>query len=217
MVVGADAALRLLLVDAPEAFLQAGVDHLPGVCCCHPVSGAGLHGHGPRTNPLPVIEPDGLQTLIVSVPSRMVDVEPGRPLRHPYRRMVGRHGPRPESSVRMETRQNPEIQEKGGLEGLELVLHGWRHGSEPRKSKREEVSGDGLQTLRGGLLPQLETDFMHPRELCIVQVLSETPDLTDEAHCLVPKSSGVLKPDHSLRRNMIGNKRMTITAFFLIK
>lgn len=60
-----------------------------------------------------------------------------------------------------------------------------RHGSEPRISKMEEISWDGLQTLRGGLLPQFETDFMHPGELRIVQVLSQPPGLTDEACCLV--------------------------------
>lgn len=59
-----------------------------------------------------------------------------------------------------------------------------RYGSEPRKSKREETSRDGLQTLRG-LLPPFETDFIHPRELCIVQFLSKPPGFTDEANCLV--------------------------------
>lgn len=60
VVVGADASVGLLLVDAPEALLQAGVGHLPGLCCCHPVRGAGLHGHRPDTHPLPVVELDGL-------------------------------------------------------------------------------------------------------------------------------------------------------------
>lgn len=59
-----------------------------------------------------------------------------------------------------------------------------RHESEPRKSKTEEICRDGLQTLRGGLLPQFESDFIHLRELCIVQVLSKPPGLTNEAYCL---------------------------------
>jgi len=82
VVVGADAASGLLVVDAPEALLQTGVDHFPGVCRRHPVGGAGLHGDGPSADPLPVIEADGLQALVVSVPSGMIDVEPRRPLRH---------------------------------------------------------------------------------------------------------------------------------------
>lgn len=92
MVVGADVATGLFLVDAPETFLQTGVDHLPGVCCCHPVCCASLHGCGPRTNSLSVIETDGLQALIVSVPPRMVNVEPRRPLCHAWRYTEGSHG-----------------------------------------------------------------------------------------------------------------------------
>ena len=82
VVVGADAAAGLFVVDAPEALLQTGVDHFPSVCRGHPVRGASLHGHGPCTDSLPVIEANGLQALIVSVPSRMVDVEPRRPFCH---------------------------------------------------------------------------------------------------------------------------------------
>lgn len=92
MVVGADAALGLFLVDAPEALLQTGVDHFPSVCRCHPVCSASLHGCRPRTNSLPVIEADCLQALIVSVSPRMVDVEPRRPLGHAWRHMEGGHG-----------------------------------------------------------------------------------------------------------------------------
>lgn len=84
MIVGAGAAIRLLLVNAPEALIQTGVDHLPSVGRRHPVCGASLHGDGPRTNPLPVVETDGLQSLVVSVASRVVDVEPRRPLRHTW-------------------------------------------------------------------------------------------------------------------------------------
>lgn len=85
VVVGADTAVGLFLVNAPEALFQTGVDHLPSVGRCHPVRGASLHGHGPRTNPLPVIETDRFQALIVSVASRVVDVEPGCPLCHTCR------------------------------------------------------------------------------------------------------------------------------------
>lgn len=84
VIVGAGATVRLFLVNAPEAFIQTGVDHLPSVRRCHPVCGASLHGDGPRTNPLPVVEADGLQSLVVSVASRVVDVEPRRPLRHTW-------------------------------------------------------------------------------------------------------------------------------------
>lgn len=84
VIVGAGATTRLFLVNAPEALIQAGVDHLPSVSRRHPVCGASLHGNGPRTNPLPVVETDGLQSLVVSVASRMVDVEPRRPLSHSW-------------------------------------------------------------------------------------------------------------------------------------
>lgn len=73
-----------------------------------------------------------------------------------------------------------------------------RHGSEPRKREQKENSGDGLQTLKEGLLLPFESDFLFPRELCIVQVLSEPPGLTDEAFCLLH----VLKPEYFLGRNM---------------
>ena len=92
VVVGADAAQGLLPVDAPEALLQTGVDHFAGFCRCHPVCSASLHGNGASTDPLPVIEADRLQALVVPVPSRMVDVEPRRPLCHAWRHMEGRHG-----------------------------------------------------------------------------------------------------------------------------
>lgn len=82
VIVGASATMRLFFVNAPEALIQTGVDHLPCVGRCHPVCGASLHGDGPRTNPLPVVETDGLQSLVVSVASRVVDVEPRCPLRH---------------------------------------------------------------------------------------------------------------------------------------
>lgn len=84
MIVGAGATVRLFLVNAPEALIQTGVDHLPSIHRCHPVRGASLHGDGPRTDPLPVVESYGLQPLIVSVASRVVDVEPRRPLRHTW-------------------------------------------------------------------------------------------------------------------------------------
>lgn len=89
VVVGAHASIGLLLVDAPETFLQAGVHHFPSVCSCHPVCGPGLHGHGSCTDPLPVIESDGFQAFVVPVPSRVVDVEPRGPLCHPWRHIQG--------------------------------------------------------------------------------------------------------------------------------
>lgn len=109
VVVGADAAPALLPVDAPEAFLQTGVHHLPGVRRCHPVGGAGLHGRGPGADPLPVVETDRLQALVVSVASRMVDVEPGRPLCHAWGGHVD------ENQKKGET--NKRVREGGGCRG----------------------------------------------------------------------------------------------------
>ena len=83
MVIRAAAAVDLLFIDAPEALVQTGMHHLPGVCGCDPVAGACLHGHRPGTHPLSIVKTDGLQALIVSVAPWMVDVEPGCPLRHP--------------------------------------------------------------------------------------------------------------------------------------
>lgn len=82
MVVGAEAAVRLLLVDAPEALLQAGVDHLPSVCSWDPVGGASFHGNRTGAHSLTVVEADGLQSLVIPVAPGVVDVEPGRPLGH---------------------------------------------------------------------------------------------------------------------------------------
>lgn len=84
VIVGAGATIRLFLVNAPEALIQTGVDHLPSVSCRHPVRGASLHGDWPWTNPLPVVEADGFQSLVVSVASRVVDVEPRRPFCHTW-------------------------------------------------------------------------------------------------------------------------------------
>lgn len=62
----------------------------------------------------------------------------------------------------------------------------WRRDmGQDQEKAREENSRDGLQSLRGGLLPPFQTDFIHPRELCIVQVLSKPPGFTDEAFCLI--------------------------------
>lgn len=195
MVVGADVTVGLFLVDAPEALLQTGVDHLPSVCCWYPVCCASLHGCGPRTNSLSVIEADSLQALVVSVPPRMVDVEPRRPFCHTWRHTEGRHGWKPKAlRVRISQEQkkerkqsstwsrNKEGGERKGV-GAESYMEG-RRGSEPRKIKMGENSRDRLQILRGGLLLPFETDVMHPRESCVAQVLSKPHGLTDEAHCL---------------------------------
>lgn len=59
MVVGAAATKRLLLIDAPEALLQTGMDHLPCIRSCNPVCGTGLHGYRSRANPFPIVEANG--------------------------------------------------------------------------------------------------------------------------------------------------------------
>lgn len=89
VVVRADTAVGLLLVDAPEALLQAGVDDFPCVRCCYPVCSASFHGCGSFTNSLPVIKTDRFQTLIVSIPPRMVNVEPRCPLCHTWSHREG--------------------------------------------------------------------------------------------------------------------------------
>lgn len=91
MVVGTNAAVGLFLVDAPEALFQTGVHHFPRICCCHPVCSTNLHGCRSCTNSLPVIETYRLQTLIVSVSSRMVNVEPGCPLCHTWGQTQGKY------------------------------------------------------------------------------------------------------------------------------
>lgn len=112
VIVWADATVGLFLVDAPEAFLQTGVDHFPGVRRRDPVCRASLHGHGPHADSLPVVETYRLQTLVVSIPSRMVDVEPRRPLCHTWghtegktKRMEGQNGKKKKKSVRKKTIQ----------------------------------------------------------------------------------------------------------------
>lgn len=95
--------------------------------------------------------------------------------------------------------------------GIGAYMEG-RHGSEPRKSKSGEISRDWLQTLRGGLLLPFETDFIHPKELCIVQVLSKPPGLTDEAYCLVFSLLHVLKLEHFRRGHMTDSKQRNALA-----
>lgn len=82
MVVGATAAIWLLLIDAPEAFLQTGMYHLPCIGSCDPVCGTGLHGYRSCTYPFPIVEANGLQPLVVPISSWMIDVKPGCPLSH---------------------------------------------------------------------------------------------------------------------------------------
>lgn len=120
VVVGAHASVALLLVDAPETFLQAGVDHFPSVRGCHPVCGASLHGHGPCADPLPVIESDRFQAFVVPVPSRVVDVEPRGPLCHPWSQMQGWW-----EGERQKTKQfNCRMRNKGGREVQVTNQHG---------------------------------------------------------------------------------------------
>lgn len=66
---------------------------------------------------------------------------------------------------------------------MELILRGGETWVRTKK-KQEEICREGLIIFRGLLLP-FETDFIPPRELCIVQALSKPPGLADEAYCLV--------------------------------
>lgn len=127
MVVGTDAAVGLFFVDAPEALLQAGVDDFPGVCRCHPICSTSLHGHGPSTNSLPVIEADRFQAFIVSIPSRMVDVEPRSPLSHAWRHMEQKCEQKQGSRITRETCQKERKQFNSGSrnKGGGLNQQGW--------------------------------------------------------------------------------------------
>lgn len=82
MVVGANAAIWLLLIDAPEAFLQTGMYHLPCIRRRDPVRGTGLHAYRSCTYSFPIVEANGFQPLVVPVSSWMIDVEPRCPLGH---------------------------------------------------------------------------------------------------------------------------------------
>ena len=46
---------------------------------------------------------------------------------------------------------------------MRLVLHGRETGVRTKKKHKQEISTDGLRTLRGGLLLQFEADFIHPK------------------------------------------------------
>lgn len=76
MVVGAGASVGLLLVDAPEALLQTGVDDFSRFCRSNPICGASLHRCGSGAHSLSVIEADGLKALVIPVPTGVVNVEP---------------------------------------------------------------------------------------------------------------------------------------------
>ena len=79
-VVGAVSAGRLLCVGAPEAQGGVSVDPLPRAAGRDPVCGAGLQSPRGHTHSSPVVEPDGVQLLIVTTATWVVHVEPGGPL-----------------------------------------------------------------------------------------------------------------------------------------
>lgn len=79
-VVGTVAFRTLLLVEAPEAHGWVRVDRLPSFTGWHPVSGSGFDCPGSLTHSGPVIEANGLQLLIVSAASGVIDIEPRGPL-----------------------------------------------------------------------------------------------------------------------------------------
>lgn len=108
VIVRADTAMGLFLVDAPETLLQTGVNHFPCVCCCHPVCSASFHGCGSCTDSLPVIKTDRFQALVVSITPRMVNVEPRCPLCDTWRHRE---------------EDMDESQRNRGLEGREGIGH----------------------------------------------------------------------------------------------
>lgn len=79
-VIGAVLARPLLPVEAPEALKGAAMDHLAIAACRYPAGGPSLQPQGPSTHPVPVVEANGIQPLIVTLPTWMVDVEPCCPL-----------------------------------------------------------------------------------------------------------------------------------------
>lgn len=56
------------------------MDHLASAACRHPVGGASLQPQGPSTHTVPIVEVNGIQPLIVTLPTWVVDVEPRGPL-----------------------------------------------------------------------------------------------------------------------------------------
>lgn len=85
MVVRTDVAFWLFFVDAPKALLQTRVHHFTSVCGCQPVRGSSLYGCRPWTDSLSVVETNCFQSLIVSISTGMVDVEPRCPLGHAWK------------------------------------------------------------------------------------------------------------------------------------
>lgn len=79
-VIGAVLAGPLLPVVAPEALARIAVDNLASAACGYPVSGPSLQAQGPSTHTVPVVEANGIQPLIVSLPPWVVNVEPRCPL-----------------------------------------------------------------------------------------------------------------------------------------
>lgn len=79
-VIGAVPARPLLPVEAPEAVTEAAMDHLACPACWHPVSGPSLQPQGPSTHTVPIVEVNGIQPLEVTLPTWVVNVEPGCPL-----------------------------------------------------------------------------------------------------------------------------------------
>lgn len=75
-VIGAVLARSLLPVEAPEALTGTAMDHLASAACRYPVSGPGLQAQGPGTHTVPIVEMNGIQPLIVALPTWVVNVEP---------------------------------------------------------------------------------------------------------------------------------------------
>lgn len=70
----------LLLIQAPEPHWGVCMDRLPGLTGWDPFSGSGFNGPWSLTHSRTVIESDGLQLFIVSITTRVVNIEPCSPL-----------------------------------------------------------------------------------------------------------------------------------------
>ena len=79
-IVGAVAFRTLLLIEAPEAHSGVCMHRLPSFTGWDPFSGSGFDCKGGLAHSGTVVETNGLQLLIVSTASGVINIEPCRPL-----------------------------------------------------------------------------------------------------------------------------------------
>ena len=101
-VVGAVAFRTLFLIEAPEAHQGICMDRLSSFTGWHPVSGSRFDCSGSLTHSGTVVEANGLQLLIVSTASGVVNIEPCGPVVGvwtEYRNVLGMRFKPPEKSL----------------------------------------------------------------------------------------------------------------------